>query len=295
MDSIPQTAGFRLVPNGIIVTDQQPRNSIGFTDDTRAIRQVGDIVGFSKASRLRFRRIAASILPKDKTLEPWGCCLTIPGPIIEQSRAAKIWHSWCTNNCRRSFVDIPMLWRVELQQRRQPHWHLVCFLRTGREGKNQRAMYNLQWTHFIRKSLSEGCFVPWDEKTDFGFDSHGVRWQKLTRGQGCVDYLAPTLDHETKHKQEQLGWVGRQWGIVNRSLIAFDDGDGVFLWGDPVKRIICRFKSAQERRRALGREYVGAGVSDHWRLPAVLFGRDADTLACIVQRELDLLAIRKGR
>lgn len=286
MNSIPQTASIRIVPRGLLVTNQQMRNSLGFTPETRAKRREGDINGFSKASRLRLRRIAASIVPKDASLEVWGCCLTIPGKPLPQEKASAIWLRWQRNNCRRSFKDMPFLWRVELQKRKQAHWHLVCFCKKGKEGALQRMQFADEWRHLIRATLKDGNCLPWTEKTDYGFEVHGVRWQKLTRGQGCVDYLAPQLDHQSKHKQEQLGWQGRQWGIIHRDLVDFQYGERVDIQGEPVKRIIARFKNAQERRRALGKEYVGAGVGEHWRLPSVLFGRDAETLKRIVDDEL---------
>lgn len=287
MNSIAKTASFGLTENGLIVSDQFISNSIGFTPETRATREKGDIGGFSKASRLRFRRLLASARPVDDTFTPWGVCLTIPGPVITQERAAKLWHSWSTNNCRRSFADYPMIWRVELQVRRQPHWHLVMFVPKGRAGALMRSDYGDEWCRFVRSSLAVNGCLPWSEMTDYGFDTRGVRWQRLRSvGGGSADYLAPTLDHETKRKQDQLGWRGRQWGIINRSRLTSSGSDVVSLFGSPVDRIIGRFKALQERRRARGREYVGAGVGDHWRLPSVLFGKDADCLAEIVRDEL---------
>ena len=69
-------------------------------------------------------------------------------------------------------------------------------------------------------------------------------------------------------------------------MVDFQYGERVDIQGEHVKRNIARFKNAQERRRALGKEYVGAGVGEHWRLPSVLFGRDAETLKRIVDDEL---------
>ncbi len=132
----------------------------------------------------------------------------------------------------------------------------------------------------------DGC-ISWSEETDMGFNFTGVRWRNLRSLDSATKYLAPELDHESKHKQEQLGWKGRQWGIINRDAIDLTDwGEPVYMFGAPVGRVIARFKDAQDARRASGRGYVGAGVGEHMRLPSVLFGADADVLADIVRSEL---------
>lgn len=288
MDSIPHIASFWLTENGLIVRNQETHNPAGFTPDTRATRVKGDIHEFSADSRRRLRYTLARIKPANPDYVAWGCCLTIPGEVISQERASKIWHSWSKNNCRRKFSDIPMVWRVELQKRKQPHWHLVVFVPKGGDGAWQRMMISDEWKRLIRKTLEDknGCCT-WSWETDKGFERFGVKWRSLHSRQSAVDYLAPELDHESKRKQEQLGWKGRQWGIINRQAADLSDwGEAVHLCGKPVGRIIARFKDAQDARRASGRGYVGAGVGKHMRLPTVLFGRDAETLANIVRREL---------
>lgn len=288
MDSIPQTASFWLTENGLIVRNQETHNPKGFSSETRATRTKGDIGGFSADSRRRLRYTLARIKPANPEYESWGCCLTIPGEVISQERASKIWHSWSSNNCRRSFADCPMVWRVELQKRKQPHWHLVVFVQKGNAGTLQRMQFSDEWKRLIRETLKDkkGC-SSWSWETDKGFERFGVKWRSLTSRQSAVDYLAPELDHESKRKQEQLGWKGRQWGIINREAADLTDwGEPVHLQGKPVGRIIARFKDAQDARRASGRGYVGAGVGKHMRLPTVLFGRDAETLANIVRREI---------
>jgi hypothetical protein len=58
----------------------------------------------------------------------------------------------------------------------------------------------------------------------------GVSYKRLDDSKdGAIHYLC---DHATKHKDEQLGWKGRQWGIVNRHCFAFPSwDDGEYLSG----------------------------------------------------------------
>lgn len=294
MGSIPKTASFWLTQNGLIVRGQETHNPVGFTEETRATRQKGDIKGFSAASRLRLRYTLARMQPRNSSDVLSGCCLTIPGAIISQERASKIWKTFARNNCRRKFKDIPIVWRVELQKRGQPHWHLTMYLPAGRAGCEIRYEFGQEWRRFIRDTLtrSDGC-LPWSVETDQGFELYGVKWKNLCSMDSATKYLAPELDHESKHKQDQLGWKGRQWGIINRDAIDLTDwGEPVYLYGDPVGRVIARFKTAQDARRASGRGYVGAGVGEHMRLPSVLYGTDADILADIVRDELRRVDVR---
>lgn len=280
MNSISYYASFWLVENGLVVTGQTITNPLGLSPENRAKRQDGDIKGFSSASRLRFRKLLATAKP---TFEGYavGFCFTIPGEIITQERASHLWHSWSRNQCRRDFAELPFIWRVELQKRKQPHWHLVTWI-----PKNNPLLIEQikeAWKHLVLNSLKPTL----TERQHYGFDEKGVQHQRLSGTESAAKYLAPTLDHETKHKQDQLGWIGRQWGIINRDRLTFEckADQRLTLCGDIVRRVLYRFKAAQEERRAKGTEYVGPGVGEHSRFPSVLFGGDSSTLETIIREE----------
>ena len=71
--------------------------------------------------------------------------------------------------------------------------------------------------------------VPVTRRAAAGFRLHGVRLQAV-RGLGQMTaYLA---DHATKHKQAQLGYPGKQWGIIGRKNRTPDHGGAILP--DPV-------------------------------------------------------------
>jgi len=291
MYSIPKTAAFRLTESGIIVSGQTITNSGGFAPGDRWEREKGDITGLSSASRLRLRKLLASSRPVDGNLQPWGCCLTIPGEVLSQDVARGIWYDWINNYATKKYKMYPQIWRVELQRRRQAHWHVLIWLPKQTVSLALlRVSFADDWRRLVRKKLSKDGSMPWSEKTDYGFETFGVRFKRLKSvGEGSANYLAPELDHESKRKQEQHGWIGRQWGVLNRQRLIIGEEtehNTVRLAGSIVGQIIGDFKTIQERRRASGRGYVGAGVGKHWRLPSVLFGRDADVLERVVRDRL---------
>lgn len=136
---------------------------------------------------------------------PYGVCLTIPlqadlGLAVDQFEKA-------VHRLRTYFVrDYPSLgfvWRVELQRNKMPHLHLIVFAPFG---FNVLDIFLRLWrlivcSLFVVPSLSF-------------FLQRGVRVDKLDGNIRAYRYLC---DHSGKRKQYQLGYVGRQWGVVGRS------------------------------------------------------------------------------
>lgn len=279
MESIAQAISIRQTLNGVLVC-QSCNGPNSLKGGNRATREKGDITEFSAASRLRFRRLLASSWSVNADDIPYGLCLTIPPPVISQDEARKIWADW-SRDFARDFADIPCIWRVELQKRKQAHWHCVLWLPRDKATLGEKIFeIELKWKREIRKRVANIS-----KKSDRGFERYGVRWMALSDTISASRYLAPTLDHETKRKQDQLGWVGRQWGIINRKRLRSDCvGEPVVIAGEAAKRVVARFRAVQEDLRAKGTEYVGAGVY-HGRLPAVNFGADARRLMEIFEDE----------
>src|ERR1019366_7938531 len=71
------------------------------------------------------------------------------------------------------------------------------------------------------------CF--WDERDELwqyhAMESHAVV-MKCVESEGAAVYMAA---HVGKQKEDQLGWQGKQWGIINR---------GLFVRREPVEYVL---------------------------------------------------------
>ena len=235
-------------------------------------RARGDIKGFSRASARRLRETLALATYKGAESVVWGITLTIPGRILEPSAVRRLWHRWCVI-IKQEYKEMPMVWRIELQRRKQAHWHCVVWL----EGKGfedtvaQADRLAARWRRLVREIVG---VLP--EDTDLGFDVHGVNLKCLkgSGATGLIDYLA---DHTSKHKRDQLGWQGRQWGVINRTRLDFE-GEVVAEFSDRQhKKAARQFRRLQEHLRRDG-VYTGGGVTPSGNVQRSVFGRDAKRL-----------------
>lgn len=272
MDSIPN-GRVRVYGGGlgIVVKGQK----LGIKAPPPPNRQKGDIKSFSQASARRLRETLALAKPVDREQVPWGVTLTIPGDILTDDQVRALWHDFQTHYLRRRFYSNPFVWRIELQKRKQAHWHIVMWARPIQSG----VLYSLtcdelarRWRECVLKHIA-----PLEERTAFGFDQHGVKVQALSAASatGIIGYLC---DHASKHKQEQLGWKGRQWGVVNRHAL---DLKGTLLAEeeDEVHLLAARqYRRLQERLRARGGAYTGVYVSPLGTVNKAVFGRDEKRL-----------------
>ena len=257
-------------------------------------RQNGDIKGFSSASKRRLRETLAmshTVTPS----EPYGFCFTIPGDILTPGATREIWELWRKNYLMRKYSDCAFIWRIELQQRKQAHWHCVGYMSMHDEkleslkvSPHNIALTKAQelkndWFSFISNKVGQN----WSEKTLKGasYCSCNVKPLSGVKGVNVVGYLA---DHTSKHKAQQLGWKGRQWGIVNKRLLSDSPSESVEI---PLVVHIraCRgFKRLQERLRKRGGKYTGARIStlDSSCISHSLFGFDAERYLKILYNEL---------
>lgn len=242
-------------------------------------RMRGDITGFSAASRRRLRETLAMARPKDETLEPWGFCLTIPGSSLPPSTVRDLWHEFVNHHFKRCFEDVPMVWRIELQQkqRQQAHWHCVIWCHL-----EQAALIREEWISTVLRYSKDLT-----EKTMFGINEHCVKMESLkgASASGIIGYLA---DHTSKHKQEQLGWKGRQWGVVNRSMLDFSPVSTIEATEDEHKKAARQFRRLQKNLRERGGSYTGVRVACDGKVSTAIFGRDeARFLACLKMAKMN--------
>lgn len=105
---------------------------------------------------------------------------------------------------KRAYPNSACIYRVELQERGMPHLHMICFF-----GKGDRFLSDeivvMWWKHGFM-DIRDGKMA--------GYVRKGVKCEPLNENASrLVMYIC---DHTSKRKQAQLGWKGRQWGIINR-------------------------------------------------------------------------------
>lgn len=90
------------------------------------------------------------------------------------------------------------IWRVELQRRSAPHAHVAMWLPPGVLVADVRDMW-----------LSAS-----GELADMAARKNAVCMKKVDHDEaGWAVYMGM---HNGKHKSEQLGWLGKQWGVWNK-------------------------------------------------------------------------------
>lgn len=233
-------------------------------------RTRGDITRFSAPSARRLRETLAMAKFKDGKASVWGFTFTIPGKVLPPSEVRRLWHDF-VRAYTKQYRDVPMVWRIELQvlTRRQAHWH--CVLWIDGNATYRAVMIAELWRKVVRSHV--GVL---SRKTDRGFDLHGVDMRCLdgATATGLIGYLC---DHASKHKREQLGWRGRQWGVVNRDALDFE---GVLIQAvHPDMHLLAarQFRRLQEHLRRDG-VYTGGAVTPYGEVMRSVFGKDAERL-----------------
>lgn len=212
----------------------------------------GKITGFSSASAKRLRRaLMTAYVPG---IQPWGITLTVP-LTVENWQAQ--WLSTCNRfwvSCRRLEGFIGAIWRAELQQRGMPHLHCVVWVHTEMDlyllqeawrqslaswpvspSQSVKRCLNGEWVEILCSSQADG-FV---DSSFFGMSrTTTCHVDALEGSSASVRYLC---DHTSKRKQAQLGYHGRQWGIVNRNRLSWLD-NGLELTEGQVVRLLRLFR-----------------------------------------------------
>lgn len=246
----------------------------------RHTRQEGDIKGFSRHSQRRLRETLALARPANPQSMVCGMCLTIPGAILPPEKVRNIWHAFMVE-MGRQYADVGLVWRIELQTRQQAHWHLVAWIPPkGEIPPLARALLIAE----LYKRVVVARVAPLTPKTSFGFDKYGVKIQPLDSATpSCViTYLA---DHESKHKQAQLGWQGRQWGVVGRDNLRFIGSEVVSVDERQHKRAARQFRRLQQHLRSAGK-YTGVRVTPSGNVSKSIFGKDAERLLKCYEMEV---------
>lgn len=89
-------------------------------------------------------------------------------------------------------------WRVELQRRKVPHCHSSLWVPAGTDPDE------------IKKQ--------WLQATGEMLDPDARKNSVMLKPIPCGGWAAYLAAHTGKHKGVQLGWQGKQWGIINKGL-----------------------------------------------------------------------------
>lgn len=181
-------------------------------------------------SSASFRRLREFCITHDvPKADCWGITLTVPGiQLLEAESFRKIHHKlvvWANNR------RVPLVWRVELQKRGQPHLHCVVFT----DVKMILWLFRMwfKWLDSLEPVLNAE-FVDDSKKKEVVEISraylhgscHAVELEKLGGDFRVWRYL---VAHMSKSKQEQSGWCGRNWGVVCRELFSPVAADGFYV------------------------------------------------------------------
>lgn len=158
----------------------------------------GKITGFSDKSARRLRQFM---------LTNWGGEGSHPFAVTLTTRQIHTPERWegalkrFRTTLARKYPTWAACWRVELQKRKTPHLHCVFWF---------DEVKHVSWVQYY---ISELWLKAIGEQEDMDSWTYAVSVKNLTGASGWVIYC--TL-HDSKHKKEQLGWKGRQWGIWNK-------------------------------------------------------------------------------
>ncbi len=185
----------------------------------------GEIGIFSSAARRRMREAMLTRYIEEAHLV--GATFTVPWkgtnfePLMDEFR--ECWHRFGVA-FRRAFPHSAMIYRVELQERGAPHIHALAWMANeDTAGVGGAPVVPLtpavslavstvelkdMWLHSV-PNLHRGSYR--------AFKRYGVKVEPIPDAGAMFRYLA---DHASKHKQAQLGYKGKQWGIIGESNLS---------------------------------------------------------------------------
>lgn len=192
-------------------------------------KERGKINGFSAHARQRLRRLLIeSSLPDSVRL---GFTLTLPWRDVVWDEKSMDAFRACFNlfgtKFRKHFPKSSAIFRVELQQRKAPHIHAIWYLSNDDIEKNEldggtpaapcvpSVEYRSLLIFFANAKINSlwTSSVPVGPRDNInGFLDHGTQVDDLASDAAMFRYLA---DHTSKQKQAQLGYKGKQWGVLN--------------------------------------------------------------------------------
>ena len=222
----------------------------------------GKITKFSTASARRLRETLLTKYVPD--CDVYGVTLTLPLEHGEWENSTEYWGGFWnnyTNKLRQSLPDVGIVWRIELQKRNAPHIHAIVYTPKDKPfGK--MVTYWLESCDALAQRLGVAI-----KTFDYCFKVSQLVGDRI----GFYRYL---VDHASKHKQEQLGYQGRQWGVINAKLFKTKESSEILRFDDEGHRIrfirafgrfnrlpVCKFIDGKRVVLKYRRSYRSFGMS----------------------------------
>jgi len=137
----------------------------------------------------------------------WDVTLTIPGEVTPEEwdkLKRRIFKQW-------ERAGFAVVWRVELQKRGTPHLHCVVWTPADMPMEKRNRLLYVSWWECL----------PEEKRFSAGAWKHAAHVKgPYTDIEQSPKWFAYVAAHASKRKKEQLGWKGKQWGIINRSLFS---------------------------------------------------------------------------
>ena len=210
----------------------------------------GKITQFSSSSARRLREALFSLSIEHSTVV--GITLTVPWHADDFEPLMAEWRQVFKRfraGFEYRFPSSAIIYRNELQRRGAPHIHAVCYLahsdlqskqmeaeKSGgaRQSVKSQQPYALELSKHIHSpnfvelcqplhaafQTLEGLWLQSVGKNLHGgsmrdFQLHGVKFDVLDASD-CGNLFRYLADHSSKHKTDQLGYAGKQWGFIGR-------------------------------------------------------------------------------
>ena len=264
--NLPLTAdcAVHIYKRGTITVRGRPKLP-ALTNRPRPKARRSKIKTFSRQSAARLRRR----LVQTKGPDGWrlfAASLTVPGPLITDVQWRRVWSVF--RQKLRRYGKNTFIWRIELQERGQPHAHCVGW---GKYGATRIHEYwldslgvlgpyegpaSIDFEGYVRCSDGNHSeFKPgWITCTHRGVwpgaEEHAVDIQSLDGD--CTGWWRYIASHTSKSKQAQLGWQGRQWGTVNGRLLDLEEPELIELKGKAADKTVRGLRKVTGCRHASG-------------------------------------------
>lgn len=229
---------------------------------------------FSIAARRRLRMfVVQNDIPNSKK---FSLTLTLPN---NSNLKSNFDYSDCVNRFgiyfRRKYKTSGYIWRNELQSRGVPHTHILLYLpmdliipslpsdyndwSLDLQNQYQSARHAILgggvfglfcdirrdilsfWHRAVKQCVWMGSEAQWSDYKTKQIKGLGFNFRFLEYRQQAIRYI---VDDMSKHKLEQLGYLGNQWGVVGRKNFVIDivseiQDDKI---GSVIRRIIGRLR-----------------------------------------------------